>query len=199
MEKICQGAEAIIMTDDGNVIKERISKGYRIKEIDEQIRKRRTRAEASVMREARSLGILTPQIYDIGKYSIEMEFISGPKLKDVLNELDSKTFSMVCSKMGEYAALLHGADIIHGDLTTSNFILCKNKVFLIDFGLSFHSKRPEDKALDLHLLHQALQAAHFKILKGAWEIILNAYAANYVDANIITERLRKIEARGRYK
>ena len=38
------------------------------------------------------------------------------------------------------------------------------KVFIIDFGLGFISPKIEDKAVDLHLIKQALEAKHFKII-----------------------------------
>ena len=46
-------------------------------------------------------------------------------------------------------------------------ILEKNnskKFFFIDFGLGFHSNRIEDKAVDLHLIKEALEAKHPKNL-----------------------------------
>ncbi|MFH1358502.1 MAG: RIO1 family regulatory kinase/ATPase [archaeon] len=72
-----------------------------------------------------------------------------------------------------------------------------NKVYFIDFGLAFHSHKIEDKAVDLHLLKQALEAKHFKIAEQAIKIIINNYKAKqYKD---ILERINIIEKRGRYK
>lgn len=39
--------------------------------------------------------------------------------------------------MGFLIFRLHQQGIIHGDLTTSNMILKDNKLYLIDFGLSY--------------------------------------------------------------
>ena len=41
---------------------------------------------------------------------------------------------------------------MHGDLTTSNFIFYKNQIYIIDFGLSQNSIKPEDHAVDLRLI-----------------------------------------------
>ena len=72
-----------------------------------------------------------------------------------------------------------------------------NKLFLIDFGLGFHSHKIEDKAVDLHLLKQALEAKHFSIAEEAIGIIFSNYNAdNY---KLIFEQLKKVESRGRYK
>lgn len=71
------------------------------------------------------------------------------------------------------------------------------KVFIIDFGLGFHSKRIEDKAVDLHLIKQALEAKHFQ----NWEKLFQAFIKSYnpKDKTKILEQLKKVEARGRYK
>jgi Kae1-associated kinase Bud32 len=72
-----------------------------------------------------------------------------------------------------------------------------SKLFFIDFGLSFTSERIEDRAVDLHLIKQALEAKHFSIHKEAEKIILENY--NSGDKAKVLEQLKKVEARGRYK
>ena len=69
-----------------------------------------------------------------------------------------------------------------------------NQIFFIDFGLSFHSHKIEDKAVDLHLLKQALEAKHFTIWKEAFSKILQGYNNKEVE-----KQLEKVEKRGRYK
>ena len=39
-------------------------------------------------------------------------------------------------------------------------IIKENKIYFIDFGLSFFSSRIEDRAVDLHLVKEALQSTH---------------------------------------
>ena len=53
---------------------------------------------------------------------------------------------------------------MHGDLTTSNFILFRHTVFVIDFGLSHNTIKPEDHAVDLRLIKEILNSAHAKIM-----------------------------------
>ena len=48
-EEIGRGAEAIITKDGDTVIKDRIPKKYRLPQIDEKLRKSRTRREAKVL------------------------------------------------------------------------------------------------------------------------------------------------------
>jgi len=71
------------------------------------------------------------------------------------------------------------------------------KIFFIDFGLGFISQKTEDKAIDLHLLKQALEAKHFENWKELWKEIEKSY--KFKDSKIILERLRAVEKRGRYK
>ena len=71
------------------------------------------------------------------------------------------------------------------------------KVYIIDFGLLFISKRIEDKAVDLHLIKQALEAKHYQ----NYEKLFNAFLSDYnpKDKEKILGQLKKVEARGRYK
>ncbi|KAH7918359.1 hypothetical protein BV22DRAFT_1115439 [Leucogyrophana mollusca] len=64
--------------------------------------------------------------------------------------------------IGTEIAKMHLADIIHGDLTTSNMMLrCgTNDLVLIDFDLSYHSALIEDKATDLYVLERAFASTH---------------------------------------
>ncbi len=184
------GAEAVISLKKGNVSKKRIRKGYRIREIDMELRKRRTKAEARIMKKAGEI-INCPKILQTKDYEIIMEFIEGNVLKDVFESLHNK--KEVCVEIGKSIKLLHKYDIIHGDLTTSNMIL-NDKVYFIDFGLSFISKKIEDKAVDLLLLKRALMSKHPTIWERCFSIILKEYRHEEV-----IKRMRLAEARGRYK
>lgn len=191
---IAQAAEAKIFREGDSVIKDRVSKGYRHPELDKKIIKQRTKKEASILEKAAKLGISPkPSLVELNK--IKMPFIEGKKLSQGLENLDYKK---ICKQIGEKIATLHDNHIIHGDLTTSNMILDKeNQVKFIDFGLGFISQRNEDKAVDLHLIKQALEAKHFSIHKECEKIILENY--NSKDRIKILEQLKKVELRGRYK
>ena len=193
---IAQAAEAVILKKGDIVIKRRIKKGYRIPEIDEKLRKLRTRSESKLLEKASSL-ISVPKLIrtDEKTKEIEMRFIDGKKLSEHLDNLKNKFDVM--EKVGESMAKLHDSDIIHGDLTTSNMILSENKVFFIDFGLGFISKRMEDRAVDLHLIKQALEAKHFKEHEKLFKSFLNGYKSK--DKDKILAQLEIVESRGRYK
>lgn len=237
-EKIIQqGAEAILIQQDNKLIKRRIKKSYRIKEIDEKLRKQRTKSEAKLLGKASKL-ISVPEIIKVNEKEkeIDMQFIEGKKLSEHLDSLENK--EEIAEEIGKQVAKIHDADIIHGDLTTSNMILVENTnkilndktnakniedninnkninnskmpeqeegmkeskflVYFIDFGLGFHSSRIEDKAVDLHLLRQALEAKHYKNWQSLFSAVLKGYkeSKNY-EATI--KQLKKVEARGRYK
>ena len=129
-------------------------------------------------------------------FEITMDYISGKRLSDHLDKL--KNYQTICKQIGKNISKLHDAGLIHGDLTTSNMILKKDKVFFIDFGLGFHSDRIEDKAVDLHLIKQALEAKHHSIYEKAFKAILSGYKASKNYSKTI-KQLEKVEKRGRYK
>ena len=137
-----------------------------------------------------------------------MPFIKGKKLSEHLDKFPLVKQKQICKQIGNSIAKLHEHDIIHGDLTTSNMIHVSNKkkgddrrtneIFIIDFGLGFISRKIEDKAVDLHLLKQALEAKHFK----HWEILIKEVFRGYEkssDSEKVFERLKAVEKRGRYK
>jgi TP53 regulating kinase-like protein len=189
-----QGAEAIITLSNNQVIKHRIKKSYRIKELDDRLRKFRTRSEAKIIEKLNGT-IPVPKIIKTDNQElITMEFINGKKLSDNLEKLD---YLKIAKSIGDSIAKMHDKDIIHGDLTTSNMIEKDNLVYLIDFGLAYHSKKIEDKAVDLHLLKQALEAKHFTIHKEFFNKFLDSYLPK--DKLEIIKRIKVIESRGRYK
>jgi len=217
-----QGAEATISLKDNQIIKNRIKKSYRLPELDTKLRTRRTKSEAKIISKLKTT-INVPKIISVDANQIIMQYINGKKLSDYLEKLDYKR---ICKQIGETLTKLHNQDIIHGDLTTSNMIYVEAKkqkdnldnsktikankqtsnnkisnnnfkIYLIDFGLGFHSKKIEDKAVDLHLLKQALEAKHFKIVDESFKIIIKNYKANQY--KLIINRIKAIESRGRYK
>jgi len=243
MSKIlAQGAEAIIRFEKNHVVKDRISKSYRLKVLDEKIRKLRTRSELKLLEKASKI-IDIPKILSSSENKIGMEFINGKRLSSSLDNFSLKKQKQILNFIGKDISKLHDANIIHGDLTTSNIILVdkfekkmnvrlnkadnknklknrilasKNKssersepilgwggrnkpiVFFIDFGLGFISNKPEAKAVDLHLLKQALEAKHFKHWQKLWEDFEKSYN-NSKESSKILERLKTVEKRGRYK
>ncbi len=194
---IAEGAEAKVFREKSSIFKKRISKGYRHKELDKKIRTRRTRSEAKILTKALEARINVPKVINTDKFDIEIEYLKGDKLSETLNNYQEKKQFNVMKKLGIQTAKLHKNDLIHGDLTTSNTLLIKNKVFIIDFGLGFVSKKIEDRAVDLHLIKQALISKHFQNPEALFKNFLNGY--NPKEKNRILERLVVVEKRGRYR
>jgi TP53 regulating kinase-like protein len=193
---IGRGAEALLIHQDGKLIKRRIPKGYRHPELDKKIRTRRTRSEAKLLEKVSKI-LNVPKILRVSDFEIDMEFIKGKKLSENLDKMPLKKQIKICYQLGESVAELHDNGIIHGDLTTSNLILSGEKIFFIDFGLGFHSSRIEDKAVDLHLLRQALESKHFKNWSDLFEAVIQGYK-KLGDESVLIQ-LKKVESRGRYK
>ena len=85
MKLLAEGAEASIYLD-GNIIKQRHKKGYRIKALDEKLRLARTRREAKILERLKGK-VAVPKIISVDekKTTLEIEFIEGKKVKDVIN------------------------------------------------------------------------------------------------------------------
>jgi TP53 regulating kinase-like protein len=192
-----QGAEAKIFLLDKTITKARIPKGYRHPQIDKQIRTRRTRSEAKILTKALKAGANIPKVISSDKFNINIEYIDGDRLSETLNSYPEKKQFEVMKQLGEQTALLHKNNIIHGDLTTSNTILKNDKLFIIDFGLGFISTKQEDKAVDLHLIKQALEAKHFQNHEALFKNFSKGY--QWEESKEIIKKLETVEKRGRYK
>jgi len=252
---LAQGAEAKIILSNNLIIKDRIKKSYRIPELDDKIRKSRTKAETKLLTKASQIincpvPLIAPSSLGrregkLQSHKIEMQFIDGKKLSEHLDEFLLTKQKQILKQIGQDVAKLHDENIIHGDLTTSNMILVKNLpthsysqiekevsnkqseistnkplttkessslakssinrvsapiVFFIDFGLGYFNGKYEDKAVDIHLLKQALEARHFK----HWETLFKEFEKGYKsinksEAEKVFNQLIKVEKRGRYK
>lgn len=193
---IAQGAESKLFLEGNKITKDRFRKTYRITEIDERLRKARTKRESKVLEKLHAIGFPCPKlIFNNEKDAIEMEFIDGKLLKNILNK---KNCVKLSREIGEKIAVLHNNNIIHGDLTTSNMIF-NDKVYFIDYGLSFFSAKIEDKAVDLHLLKEALESKHSQIWEECYKTALESYSEKAVNGKEIIKRLQVVEKRGRYK
>lgn len=193
---IAQGAEAKLFLEDDKIIKDRFKKEYRLKLIDEKLRKSRTKREAKIMEKLSMINFPGARLIESDdKEKILMEYIKGDKIRDILEKDD---YVKLSEEIGKKIAILHNNNIIHGDLTTSNMLL-KDEVRFIDFGLSFFSHKIEDKAVDLHLLKQALESKHYKVWQKCFKAALNSYKKEAKNSDLILKRLEIVESRGRYK
>ena len=202
MKLLKKGAEAdLYQTNFQNskaILKIRKIKNYRNSLLDLKIRKQRTIKECQMISFVKSFGIPTPLIYfvNLKTTSIMMQEILGTPVHD----LPESKIVELSKDIGKLVGTLHKNGVMHGDLTTSNFILFKNTVFVIDFGLSQNTIKSEDHAVDLRLIKEILNSAHAKIMLSSWKNFLCGYKSivgNTYYAKI-TKLVSDIESRGRY-
>ncbi|HET6516843.1 MAG TPA: KEOPS complex kinase/ATPase Bud32 [Nitrosopumilaceae archaeon] len=202
MKLIKKGAEGDLFltkwNDQKAILKERKQKNYRNFELDQRIRKQRTIRESEIMSEVKSYGIASPLVFfvDTKKCTIIMQYVSGT----VVNELPKSKLILICKKIGKIVGIMHKNGIMHGDLTTSNFIQSNNKIFVIDFGLAIRTQKPEDHAVDLRLFKEILNSAHASEMKKAWKNFLDGYRTivGTNTFNKVSNLVSIIESRGRY-
>lgn len=202
MKLVKKGAEADIYVTSWNgqnsVLKIRKKKNYRVDSLDTRIRTLRTIREAKMISEAKSFGISTPLVYfvDEKKCKIYLQFIKGKLVRD----LPVKQIVKTCKEIGKIVGTLHNNGIMHGDLTTSNFILSQKGLVILDFGLSQKTNAIDDYAIDLRLFKEVLNSAHAQIVDGAWALFVQGYQSilgkNLTDK--VINQVLVIEKRGRY-
>ncbi|MBP1922681.1 N6-L-threonylcarbamoyladenine synthase/protein kinase Bud32 [Halorubrum alkaliphilum] len=115
--------------------------------------------------------------------------------------------------VGEHLARLHSAGMVHGDPTTRNVRVGDRRlnadrtgregvdqaaadVFLIDFGLGYHSGHVEDHAMDLHVFEGSVVAT-----AAEPEPLIEAFESGYGEYGNreVLDRLRDVRGRGRYQ
>lgn len=186
------------------LVKHRFFKRYRHPALSTSITSSRTVSEArSLVRSAKS-GVHVPRLVcvDETRGILAMEWIDGPSVRQWLGGVpeedgsDSRESPRVpyvsaspppteeeqnhfMVQIGEQLAQMHCADVIHGDLTTSNMMLRlpEKDVVLIDFGLASVSSFWEDKAVDLYVLERAFASTH-PTSEHLFHRVLDAYAAH---------------------
>ena len=202
MKLIKRGAEADIYLTKWNnsdaILKIRKSKNYRNSTLDNNIRRQRTIKESQTLSEIKSFGIPAPLVYfvNLTNSSIIMQHLSGIPVHD----LPDKKIISLSKKMGSLVGTMHKNGLMHGDLTTSNFIFFQKKLYLIDFGLSQNTIKPEDHAVDLRLIKEILNSAHANIMQKAWKNFLSGYKSAVGNSRHlkILNLVADIESRGRY-
>jgi Kae1-associated kinase Bud32 len=197
MKLLNKGSESKIFQISHEILKKiRVKKKYRIEIIDIKLRKLRNRSEFKILKKLEKNKINSPKVFELiekKEFSFTLEKINGIELK---NKLTKKNLFLTF----ENIIKIHKLDIIHNDLTTLNFLVENktNKIFIIDFGLSFISKKIEDKASDLNLFFENINLEHRNFTKYKNELI-EIYSKKIENSEKILNRLIEIEKRGRNK
>ena len=187
-----RGAEAVVESHPGGVRKLRVPKAYRHPTLDSRLRRERTAAEARLIQAARRVGVHNPLIrrVDPDRGVLVLQHVGTRDLATAPADVD------VLATVGRHLARLHAAGIIHGDVTTRNVRIGAEQVYLIDFGLGYHSGHIEDRAMDLHILRQSLEGTT-DAAAGLFDHVTDAYATTGDQA--VLERLAQVDTRGRYR
>ncbi len=152
------------------------------------------------------MGLCVPTVLwaDAASCRLFMKRISGVTVKEWLRareeRFDGPDCKVLAKALGQAIAKMHNeAGLIHGDLTTSNFMVDEsNKVFVLDFGLSYYSTDEEDFAVDLYVLERAMLSTHPKS-EQLFVSILKAYRKSFPGGPAIVKRLTVVRQRGRKK
>ncbi|GET89181.1 protein kinase, putative [Leishmania tarentolae] len=231
--------------------KHRFVKRYRNPELDERLRTQRTRREARALERCVKKGIRAPRLLgaDYINTFLVMSYEAGPTVKEAL-DAENAAYVQLASKakntsaqqkeqqlvpspvtaallqsIGIVVARLHNSNIVHGDLTTSNFICtCSGlaaaapdadgadavastlsvlptaeDIVVLDFGLISDKCSTEERAVDLYVLERAIASTHPYLSVFASDMILEGYrsAADPKKGEESLRRLEAVRARGR--
>ncbi|KAF5319219.1 hypothetical protein D9619_008458 [Psilocybe cf. subviscida] len=227
---ISQGAEAAIYKatlapgTPPVLLKHRFKKQYRHSSLDVTLTKARVAGEARALLKCLRSGVNVPgvRMVDASEGLLGIEWVEGTIVKrllpsgaseedeDFVVEAPSLTLEhlqvsveTLMGLIGVELAKMHLADIIHGDLTTSNMMLRRSTstdapvLVLIDFGLSYHSSLVEDKAVDLYVLERAFASTH-PDSEPMFASVLSAYEKQMgKEWPAVRRRLDDVRLRGR--
>jgi len=205
---ISQGAEARVyrvrFLGREAIVKERFSKAYRHPELDAKLNNARLVQEARCLVKGRGAGVNVPAVYFVesgtrhpsssssSSNRLYLEFVPGWTVKDFLLQHGTQCpeATEAARKVGQAVAQLHEANVIHGDLTTSNMIIKDDhSIVIIDFGLSFMTRNHvEDAAVDLYVLERALLSTH-PSSETLFSCFLEEYSKHTKKASSVLTRL----------
>lgn len=201
-----RGAEAEVRSSyylgRPTVVKERIPKGYRTLALEEQLSVSRTRKEVRMLKAMREAGVRTPYVVDadLNTRRLEMELLKGPRLASIFNILDEGSKKKALRRMGSILGRLHRCGIVHGDMTTSNFILMEKEnmeLGLIDASLSDRTEEIEKKGVDPRLFFEVFSSTH----PGSMDLsdeFWKGYLEENPDGELVRKKTEEINSRGRY-
>lgn len=190
---VAEGAEAkisfFILDSQKYILKERIPKVYRAKELDNNILSKRIKSEVKLLGLAKNANVNCPVVYYSDSKRIIMEYLKFPESKSLV-----KANKNIMKSIAKSVFSLHKNNIVHGDLTLCNILYDKknNVPYFIDFGLSFVSTKIEDKAMDLEVLREIIIADFSETI---WKVFENEYKKHNPE---VIKYMEKIQRRKKY-
>lgn len=191
-----RGAEAVVKETSWAgkpaISKFRNPRGYRHPDLDQKLIRERLRNEARLLEKLAESGLPVPSLYSVNlDGTIIMEKLDGLSLEEFLKK--NKDLSKI-TDLGHLLSNIHASGIVHGDPTSSNFIV-GSKLYAIDFGLGSVDDSNEARATDIRVLLESLEGHHSEL--NCRQTLLDSYSA-WDGSNNVLERLKTIELRGRY-
>lgn len=169
-ELVAQGAEGRIFRGEflgrPAILKQRFSKKYRHKELDDKLTRGRLLSEVRALGRCRKIGLRVPAVFflDDARGLFIEEAVAGCTVRDFLFREDDEAARLdLARRLGAMIAQLHNAGMTHGDLTTSNFLVRDEDgaLVMIDLGLAtLANADEEDCAVDLYVLERAFVSTH---------------------------------------
>ncbi|MFL2867158.1 MAG: KEOPS complex kinase/ATPase Bud32 [Pirellulaceae bacterium] len=197
MEMIFRGAEAVVekitWQETSAISKIRNKRSYRHPDLEKRLVTERLRSESRVIERLLSNGVLVPALYEVNidKCQIIMEFIEGITLERGLRTDKYEHYLISSAKL---VSQIHSSGIVHGDPTTSNFMV-SGDIYAIDFGLSSFDDDAESRASDLRVFLESLEAHHSEI--SGRDLFLDSYS-EWASSGEVLKALEVLELRGRY-
>jgi len=156
-----------------------------------------------VLRLAEKIGVPSPKLIyaSLRDGALIMSYINGSLLKDLLLRriLKRNEEKRVFETIGRYIAILHNNGVTHGDLTTSNILISRDKsLFFIDFGLANLDSSYEDKSVDIEMFERVLISTHTDKASELFNWFLNGYVDYADDPDEVLRRYEVIKRSGRY-
>lgn len=188
--------------------KERFQKHYRHADLDRTLRIKQFGNELRSILKCSKTGLLVPTVLwaDVASCRLYLKRISGVTVKEWLRQREPDLEGAECKSLAKalgqaIAKMHHEAGLVHGDLTTSNFMVEDGgslRLYCLDFGLSYYSSDEEDFAVDLYVLERALLSSHPKS-DQFFINVLKAYRKAFPAGASIVNRLNVVRQRGRKK
>jgi Kae1-associated kinase Bud32 len=141
---------------------------------------------------------------DPGGGRLVLELVPGPTVRAALDGLPAPDRERVARALGASLGALHAGGMVHGDPTTSNFVLERlgdegpAELAMIDISLGGRADGVEERGVDLRLLSEAFESTHH-VHADLFDLVMEGYAEAFPEgAAEAMERMDAIAARGRY-
>ncbi|CAN8105996.1 unnamed protein product [Discula destructiva] len=239
---ITQGAEGLLYRTTyltptlPAALKYRPSKPYRHPLLDARLTKQRILAEARILARCRRSGVAVPGVYCVDEAGgwLLLEWVPGVPVRVAVNAslgakseeevlatagADGRGLADLMRRVGAAVGRLHAAEVVHGDLTTSNMMLrpttsqqeeageggearageagvLDGEIVIIDFGLASQGTHEEERAVDLYVLERAFLSTHPRAEKLFGEV-LEGYKTTFKGFKSVLRKLEDVRMRGR--